>query len=600
MKFFSGYILLICCFIFNIFCSDELDYIFQVIYEKMKLLPKGSTIYFAKNGKCSRDEYTPIFCLVDKSLYKVNATGYIRILDINNYNSKYFYELNIINKTYYSLSCIITYIYEQKEIKFLYYEINENNQAKFDTTTYDLGNKQQSINSYINCHGVLTSQLNCYFIDTKKFVKQIIFNFYSSIYSQDSDESFLLDIDLDFSNILPVASYLKDRVKIFICLNSTLNQNYQIYSKINFPNKRLRRMQGGEQINKFQEFNFNCDKNENLFIFSNINNNNCKNNINDNTKFFSVEHNTLSLFSNNNRSCIYENMKPQAKQIFLFNFSINYTKFDNNIIENTYKENKSSSIIVTTPSTYKNSLISQTLNIPTSFITEELKPSEEILEPSSYKNSHFSQTLNIPTSFITETSKLPIIDNTYIEVKNEEIIINKKLSITKEDILENIESIINDTKIGEIYEIEGKNLSILIYATNSSSLTNKTHISFEECEYSLKIYYNLSNNSIITFFQMELSNPNKQSLINQVEYQVYDENKNILDLSVCNNFNIKIFHGIKANSGLDMSILNSFKDTDINVFNISDEFFNDVCYPYSENGNDLILEDRIKDILYIR
>ena len=58
---------------------------------------------------------------------------------------------------------------------------------------------------------------------------------------------------------------------------------------------------------------------------------------------------------------------------------------------------------------------------------------------------------------------------------------------------------------------------------------------------------------------MELSNPNKQSLINQVEYQVYDENKNILDLSVCNNFNIKIFHGIKANSGLDMSILNSFK-----------------------------------------
>ena len=99
---------------------------------------------------------------------------------------------------------------------------------------------------------------------------------------------------------------------------------------------------------------------------------------------------------------------------------------------------------------------------------------------------------------------------------------------------------------------------------------------------------------------MELSNPNKQSLINQVEYQVYDEYKNILDLSVCNNFNIKIFHGIKANSGLDMSILNSFKDTDINVFNISDEFFNDVCYPYSENGNDLILEDRIKDILYIR
>ena len=45
-----------------------------------------------------------------------------------------------------------------------------------------------------------------------------------------------------------------------------------------------------------------------------------------------------------------------------------------------------------------------------------------------------------------------------------------------------------------------------------------------------------------------------------------------------------------------MSILNSFKDTEVNIFNISDEFFNDVCYPYTKDGNDLILEDRIKYI----
>ena len=55
---------------------------------------------------------------------------------------------------------------------------------------------------------------------------------------------------------------------------------------------------------------------------------------------------------------------------------------------------------------------------------------------------------------------------------------------------------------------------------------------------------------------MEISNGNEKSLINQVEYLVYDEEKNSLDLSKCNNSNIKILYGIKPNSNLDMSVLN--------------------------------------------
>ena len=110
-----------------------------------------------------------------------------------------------------------------------------------------------------------------------------------------------------------------------------------------------------------------------------------------------------------------------------------------------------------------------------------------------------------------------------------------------------------------------------------------------ECEFTLKNHYHLPNESIITFFQMEISNTNERSLVNQVEYQVYDENKNILDLSICNDTNIKIFYGIKNNSKLDKSVLNTFKDSGVNVFNISDEFFNNVCISYSKDGNDMIL-----------
>ena len=196
-------------------------------------------------------------------------------------------------------------------------------------------------------------------------------------------------------------------------------------------------------------------------------------------------------------------------------------------------------------------------------------------------------------SAILQISTTNINKETSTKIKK---LIMPSQNITKEEVLENIEKIMDNTIIGETYEYQQDDFNILIYPTDSNLLTNKTHINFIECESTLKSYYNLSNDSVITFFQMEISNKNERSLINQVEYQVYDEQKNLLDLSVCNNSNIKIFYGIKDNSNLDISILNSFKDSGVDVFNISDEFFNDVCYPYSENGNDLILEDRIKDI----
>ena len=158
----------------------------------------------------------------------------------------------------------------------------------------------------------------------------------------------------------------------------------------------------------------------------------------------------------------------------------------------------------------------------------------------------------------------------------------------KEEILVDIDKIMDEVNIGETFEYQNDDFNLLIYPINSELLKNKTHIDSFQCESDLKNYYNLSNESIITFFQMEITNENEKSLINQVEYQVYDEKKNKLNLSKCNNTNIKIIYGINQNSNLDMSVLNSFKDSEVNVFNISDDFFNDICYPYSENGNDLI------------
>ena len=57
---------------------------------------------------------------------------------------------------------------------------------------------------------------------------------------------------------------------------------------------------------------------------------------------------------------------------------------------------------------------------------------------------------------------------------------------------------------------------------------------------------------------MEILNANKNSSVNKVEYQAFDEQKHKIDLSKCNNSNIKILYSIKNNSNLDRAIFKSF------------------------------------------
>ena len=156
--------------------------------------------------------------------------------------------------------------------------------------------------------------------------------------------------------------------------------------------------------------------------------------------------------------------------------------------------------------------------------------------------------------------------------------------------------IINRTKIGKIYEIKGKDFTLKIKPTNTSIFDNSTNINFDKCENILRHYYNLSNSSIITFFQLELENNDSQSLIDQVEYLTIDEQKVILNQSLCQNVTIEINYLIKEGIYLNIPSISSFSDSGIDVFNIKDSFFTDLCYSFSNSDNDIILEDRIKYI----
>ena len=150
--------------------------------------------------------------------------------------------------------------------------------------------------------------------------------------------------------------------------------------------------------------------------------------------------------------------------------------------------------------------------------------------------------------------------------------------------------------IGTIYEIFGYDYKIKITPIHINKYKNiSTHINLLNCENILRTVNGLSSSSRLTIYQIEIDNPNDQMLINNIFYEVYDENKTKLNLSVCQNETIEINYEINTTM-INMTKVEYYSEQGINVFDIKDDFFNDICYPYSEDDSDMILKDRVNDI----
>ena len=220
-----------------------------------------------------------------------------------------------------------------------------------------------------------------------------------------------------------------------------------------------------------------------------------------------------------------------------------------------------------------------------STIIQKMNPTT-LIETSPFKSSSFlSSTIN---------NLLPSSINHYKE--NETIIIQDKSHKTKEEIINNLNEVMKNYDIGKIYEIFGDDYNIKISPINTNSYKNiSTYIDFSNCENLLRTSNKLSNSSILTLYQLEIDNKNEQSLINDVEYAFFDENKTQLSLSVCEDEIVVINYQLNT-SKINMSKVYYYAELGIDVFNIEHEFFNDICFSYSENGSDMILKDRISDI----
>ena len=126
-------------------------------------------------------------------------------------------------------------------------------------------------------------------------------------------------------------------------------------------------------------------------------------------------------------------------------------------------------------------------------------------------------------------------------------------------------------------------------------------IDLGNCTQIIKEYYNISKNESLIILNIETKNErnNNDTFFNlgkSTQIEIYDFSGNKLDLSVCKE-NIKVMKYIGDAKELDIQSAKSLSEQGIDVFDASNAFFNDICYPYeSPDAKDIILNDRRKDI----
>lgn len=69
-----------------------------------------------------------------------------------------------------------------------------------------------------------------------------------------------------------------------------------------------------------------------------------------------------------------------------------------------------------------------------------------------------------------------------------------------------------------------------------------------------------------------------------------------VNISICENVLGLVKYRLRKDIDIDIEEISYYKRANANLFNISDEFFTDLCQVYSELDYDVILEDRIKDL----
>ena len=115
-------------------------------------------------------------------------------------------------------------------------------------------------------------------------------------------------------------------------------------------------------------------------------------------------------------------------------------------------------------------------------------------------------------------------------------------------------------------------------------------IGLDECIDKIKTKYTIIQNIVVEIFYIIRKNAPPQ-----INYFLYhpDTGKK-LDLSICSGAKLAIKTSIFDNGEVDEELVKYFTNLNINLFDINDPFFTDICFVYSKDGKDVPLDDRIQ------
>ena len=153
---------------------------------------------------------------------------------------------------------------------------------------------------------------------------------------------------------------------------------------------------------------------------------------------------------------------------------------------------------------------------------------------------------------------------------------------------------LSETEIDEI--IEANNVifqfTIIENQNSNNSNSNFSNIELNDCEAKLKEIHQTNESLII----LKADIKREDSASKQVEYKLYNPiTLAELDLSICQEDEINIYSPVDLDE-YTFNLIKSLKEQGYDLFNSSDEFFNDICSPYnSTNNTDVILADRKND-----
>jgi len=195
-----------------------------------------------------------------------------------------------------------------------------------------------------------------------------------------------------------------------------------------------------------------------------------------------------------------------------------------------------------------------------------------------------------------ETNKINEANKTNEISKTNETSKTNKTNKTLNEIIDDLDSLVKSVNDSQVYERKSDGFIIKISPINHANFEHSsTYINFSFCENNLRREYNLPPDAVLKVVMIELEKNDNKALTNQVEYDIY-YNGSKLNLSACKNDEIEINYDITNSTLLDMNLVSKYSELGIDILDSSDQFFVDICYPYSENNSDMILKDRILDL----